>query len=83
MPKKLDFILLYKIPMDINTGLSVAILIITSALALYVFHAEREIRKVKRRLRFLHERLEAVEKFNGLNSTNTDIRIMKTWVLVE
>lgn len=64
--------------MDINTGLSVAILIITAAAGLYVFHSERELRKVKRRLRFLHERLEAVEKFNGLNQTNTDIRIMKS-----
>lgn len=62
--------------MDINTGLSVAILFLTTALGLYVVHVEHELRRLKKRARYLGERLEAVEKFNGLNQTNTDIRIL-------
>jgi len=50
-----------------------------SLLALYFFvftiRSEREINRLKKRTRYLNERLEAVEKFNGLGMTNTDINI--------
>ena len=62
--------------MDLSTGLSVAMLIFATAFGIYVVHAEQELRKLKKRARYLNERLEAVEKFSGLNQTNTDIRIM-------
>lgn len=60
--------------MDLLTGLCISFGILTLAVAMLAIRLEREIRKLKRRNRFLHERLEAVEKFNGLNATNTDIR---------
>ena len=64
--------------MEIVTGISLAVLIITAAMGVYVLHSEREMKKIKRRTRQLNERLEAVEKFNGLNQTNTDIRVLKS-----
>lgn len=61
--------------MDITTGFTIGFVLLTFAFGIFFIRAEREIAKLKKRARFLHERLEAVEKFNGLNMTNTDIRI--------
>ena len=35
---------------------------------------ERRLERAFRRLRFLHERLETVEKLNGVSQTFTDVR---------
>lgn len=63
--------------MDLITGLSVGFSILTLAVGVLTIRLEREIKKLRKRSRYLGERLEAVEKFNGLNQTNTDIRSMK------
>ena len=60
--------------MDILTGLSVSFALLSLFMGLLFFRSERQVRRLIKRCRSLNERLEAVEKFNGLNSTNTDIR---------
>lgn len=60
--------------MDLLSGLGIAFALLTLAVGILAIRLEREVKKLKKRARYLNERLEAVEKFNGLNATNTDIR---------
>jgi hypothetical protein len=56
-------------------GLTVGMTLLALYFIVFSFRAEREINRLKKRTRYLNERLEAVEKFNGLGMTNTDINI--------
>ena len=63
--------------MDVSLGLPIAFLLLSLALAILAVRARRDIDKLKKRTRLLHERLEAVEKFNGLSMTDTNITLRK------
>jgi hypothetical protein len=56
-------------------GISLGLALLAIYFVVFTIRSEREITRLKKRTRYLNERLEAVEKFNGLGMTNTDINI--------
>lgn len=56
-------------------GLTIGMSLLAVYFIVFTIRSEREINRLKKRTRYLNERLEAVEKFNGLGMTNTDINI--------
>ena len=60
-----------------DSSMAIGFVLLSFAFGILAIRTERQINRLKKRARFLHERLEAVEKFNGLNQTNTDIRMYK------
>ena len=63
--------------MDLLTALSLGFALLTLLFAIFVVRNQREIGRIKKRLRNLNERMESVEKFNGLSATNTDIHVRR------
>lgn len=64
--------------MDSVLGLTIGLVFLALAFGIRAFREKKQMEKLKKRLRYLSERLEAVEKFNGLNQTNTDFTLRKS-----
>ena len=62
---------------ELISSFSGALLLMTCALGILAFKMDRELTRLKKRARALNERLDALEAYNGLYATNTDIRVIK------
>lgn len=64
--------------MESSFGFAIGFMLLVLALGIRAMQDKRQIDKMKRRIRALSERLEAVEKFNGLNQTSTDFSVRRS-----